>query len=180
MASIDGGWVRLLEQKTWVFLSLAAASGTVWYLIYLGFLGKSFPYSWIPDAALVACVLFLFLGVGSLLAKIFVGTNSWWRSKKARKAAVDRLNSLSAIEHNILSYLVQSDQRSFNARLDNGDVVLLLQKGLVQRFGGQQSVMEIAHFVPDHIWSALQARRHDFNSADLAGDPPWHRNWMSY
>lgn len=77
MATIDGEWVKLLEQKTWVFLSLAATSGTVWYLIQIGILGKSFPYAWIPDAALVACVLFIFLGVGSLLAKGFAGTSSW-------------------------------------------------------------------------------------------------------
>jgi len=174
------GWIKLLEQKAWVFCSLAIFAGTLRYLLGRGLLPFLAKFTWLADTVLLAAAFFGTLTLGSIVHQ----GGSWaveeMRNRKVRQAVLARLGSLSEIEHRILSYLVQANNQSFNYRIDDGDVQLLVQKGLLRMAGGHQNVFAVPFCIPDFVWSELRRRSDEFSSAAPPEEEPWVKNWMAY
>jgi hypothetical protein len=93
--------------------------------------------------------------------------------RKKHKEVLGFLDSLSDKEHVVLSYLVQNNQRSFDAVMTANVVATLRQKGLVTMGGGTVSVLDTPFTVPTLVWDELLIRRNEFNSCDVAGPHPW-------
>jgi hypothetical protein len=125
---VDSGWLKLFEQKGWVYFSLAFFFGALRYLLQNEFLPGLAGLRWLSDSSLLGAILFAILAIGAIghriggLAIEYVGG---WR---ARKATLTRLNSLSDVEHRILSYLINANCQSFDYRNDDGDVRNWLRK----------------------------------------------------
>lgn len=180
LPKLDGSWLKILEQKGWVFCAMALFFGVFRYLLAAGMLPGLSKYTWLPDAVLLAAILFAILAVGSIahwLTESVPGATRGWR---ARRKILARLDSLSEIEHRILSYLVQDNSQSFNYRIDDGDVQLLVQKGLLLMAGGHQNVFAVPFLIPDFVWRELRKRSDEFSSAAPPQDPPWVKSWMAY
>jgi hypothetical protein len=92
--------------------------------------------------------------------------------KTKRKEVLGFLDSLSVKEHEV-SYLMQNNQRSFNAVMTANVVATLRQKGLVTMGGGTVTVLDTPFTVPTLVWDELLIRRNEFNSCDVAGPHPW-------
>ena len=180
MIKFEIGWIKLLEQKTWVFFSLAIFAAALRYLLDRSLLPFLSRFTWLPEAALLAAALFGILAVGSLLQQ----GNTWAReqrsNRKNRKVILTRLNSLSGVEHRILSYLVQANNQSFNYRADDGDVQGLVGKGLLFTPPGQYNFHMVPFIVPDFVWRELKKRSAEFTSAAPPEDKPWVKDWMAY
>ena len=180
MVKFDVGWVKLFEQKTWVFCALAVFSGLLYHLIGLGELPSLRRFDWLADTAFLATLFFSLLAIGSLVHLAANWTANFKRAHGARKAILGRLNSLSENEHRILSYLVQANNQSFNYRADDWDVQGLVGKGLLRIAAGQHSFFAVPFIVPDFVWSNLRKRRHEFSAAAPPQEPPWVKDWMAY
>lgn len=177
---LDSGWLKLFEQKGWVYFSLALFCAALRYLLASGFLPSLAGFDWLPDASLLGAVLFGILTIGSMGYRIASWLTDFGRTRGARRTILSRLNSLSDVEHRILSYLVQANNQSFNYRIDDGDVQGLVHKGLLRMAGGHQNIMAIPYSVPDFVWRELKKRPNEFNSAAPPQDPPWVKHWMAY
>jgi hypothetical protein len=177
---VDSGWLKLFEQKGWVYFSLAFFFGALRYLLQNEFLPGLAGLRWLSDSSLLGAILFAILAIGAIghriggLAIEYVGG---WR---ARKATLTRLNSLSDVEHRILSYLINANCQSFDYRNDDGDVQQLVAKGLLFTPPGQYNFHMVPFIVPDFVWRELRRRREDFSSAAPPDEPPWVKDWMAY
>lgn len=180
MFKFDGSWLKILEQSTWVLGAICIFSLISYVLLVRGIFQSLLGYPWLPDASLIVFVFFACLSISSIMKEISNKISQYFKKRKIHSHQISRLDSLSPIEHRILSYAIQTGRQSFKTRLDNGDVSLLVQKGLLIRGGGTQNILEMPHFIPDHVWNELQMRISDFDSADLTDNPPWQRHWMSY
>lgn len=180
MIKFEVGWIKLLEQRTWVFFSLAIFSGSLRILIGRGELPFLAQFVWLKDGATVATLLFALLTVGSIVHLLLGWLKEQWNIRSYRKAVLARLNSLNDVEHRILSYLVHSNCQSFDYRNDDGDVQQLVGKGLLFTPPGQYNFHMVPFIVPDFVWRELGRRRKDFSSSAPPEDPPWVKNWMAY
>lgn len=177
---MDGGWVKILEQKTWVFFALGLFFGGGWLFLDRGLLPDlKIAYPWSKDAALAGALLFVCLATISSIRAIASWVSGFFEERASAKLVLSRLDHLSQIEHTILSYLTQSEQQSFKCRIDNGDVSLLIQKNLVFRASGQHNILEWPHYIPDRVWLHLQKNKEQFASADPHDPEPWARHWMA-
>ena len=128
----------------------------------------------------VAALLGVFVGILLLMQ---IGT--WGRrqyriqkGKKARRKQIEAyLNSLSPLETEILSYLVQYNQRSFTTEITNDRVATLVHKKLLVRANGTHNVLAWPHIVPDDVWIELLMRSQQFNLTTNTEHEPWVDQW---
>ena len=120
----------------------------------------------LPDwADTLLFVLFVY-GAVVIVMKVL----GWFaHANKQRLATLKRfrginaaLDSLNAEEREVLSCLVENNQRSFTTNLADSHVATLLQKGLLVRGEGSHSILDWPHTVPDEVWMHLVIRRHEF------------------
>lgn len=180
LPKMDSGWLKIFEQKGWVYFALFLFFAALRYLLENALLPSLASFTWLSDVSLLGAVLFAILTIGSVGYSIATWLREFARSRRYRNTVLRRLDSLSDIEHRILSYLVQSNSQSFNYRIDDGDVQQLVQKGLLEMAGGHQNIMAIPFCVPDFVWAQLKKRSHEFSSAAPPEDEPWVKNWMAY
>jgi hypothetical protein len=89
------------------------------------------------------------------------------------------LDTLSEDERQVLSYLVQKNQQSFNGEMTARNIVTLRQKNLIAMGTGVMVQDDAPFIIPPFVWSELQARKVEFNTADLEGPHPWRDHWMT-
>jgi len=158
--------IDLLKASGWQAAMIAAACGVLLYLSAAGIIPGMDP-GWI---LLVWAVMLTASGlaVAALLAWLQrVSRSSWerwqhYRAKKQRDWINQNLDTLGAGEREVLSYMVERNQRSLAGRLAYGGFGTLVQKGLLIRGAGQFNIMEWPHTVPEDVWDELVRRRDEF------------------
>lgn len=94
-----------------------------------------------------------------------------------RQQVLGYLDTLSEVEREILSFLVQKNQQSFTADMAGKLIATLKQKGLVEMGPGVHTQLDWPFTVPNFVWEELMRRKEDFNIADLEGRVPWREQW---
>jgi hypothetical protein len=178
--SIESGWLKIFEQKSWIFFVLFLFSIGSFFAYQGGFLIYLSKIVWSFDVIILSCILFFLLFIGSILVKFYDFIKSFQKNRRRKNIIISNLNSLSDIEKDILVYLASNNQKSFNCRIDNGDVSLLIQKGIIIRAGGYQNMLEVAHVVSEDAWHFITKPKNNFTFESNAEHPPWVRDWMSY
>ncbi|MCZ8135132.1 MAG: super-infection exclusion protein B [Porphyrobacter sp.] len=180
LSGVDSGWLKIFEQRVWVFWALAVFCGILLYLVSLGALPTLAGLVWLSDTLTILTLLFAVLAVFSSISHIWTWASSEIHAAKAKKATIARLDSLTPIEARILGALAHTNRRSFNTRLDNGDVHTLVQKRLLVQGGGHINILEVPYTVPDAIWPELLRRKNELPPPVPGENDPWVRHWMTY
>ena len=179
-------WLKILELRLHVLAAICAFCVLVILLndgafryahdVSPGVLGLMF-----LGAVLTFCLIVA--QVGKLLFD-FVMT---WRKSRIQHIKAQEfqtgvfkfLDTLSAQEREVLSYLVLKNQQSFNADMMAKVVVTLQQKNLIAIGAGMMSQRDAPYIVPPFVWDELQRRKTDFSKADLSGIHTWREHWMT-
>lgn len=180
LTGVDSGWLKLFEQRVWVFWALAVFLSLLLYLTRSGTLPLLSQVGWVPETLTVGALLFVVLAVFSSINSVWNWASTRAKSKQFKRSIIAHLDSLAHKEAQILGALVHTNRRSFNTRLDNGDVHTLVQKRLLVQGSGTINVLEVPYMVPDLIWSELLNRKSEFPMPAPGKPAPWHGDWMTY
>ena len=123
----------------------------------------------LPDWLLtLAFLLAVFSGAVCCAAALreFISTGTWLvagrAAKKDRLQRLIRLNDLPAHEHQIMAFLCMTNTQVFPAQYADARLVGLIEKGLINRQGGQHSILDWPHAVPNFIWDEMRRNPEKF------------------
>jgi|GEM_PF-5507314 len=192
----DSNWLKVLDIKGTIAAAVTAACVVIlllaeYDLLYLGGL---------PIGVRAFFVIFGIIAFFILLGRLWEAFSASQKESKAKKAeerslqrqreedeadveeqritTLSFLDTLSEVETEILSYLVQKNQQSFQGEASGGHAAPLKQKGLIKIGSGIQRQNDCSFTIPPYVWEELQNRKDEFNTADLTGPHPWRVHWM--
>lgn len=183
---LGSAWLKILELKMHLLVGTCAFCV---FVLVLNDRGFSYAHNLSPDVLglmLLGAILTFCLIVTQVGKQIF----DLILAQRKRRADISNalefqkgvykfLDTLSAQEREVLSYLVIKNQQSFNADMMAKVVVTLQQKNLIAIGGGVMSQTDAPFIVPPFVWEELQRRKADFSKADLSGIHPWREHWMT-
>lgn len=176
----DSSWLKIFELKVNITAAICIASTLILYLaahdmLYLGDLPKYIPaiLALVAIFSGVITASHFIEGAISLVKKYILQRKLHIDLKKKHKEVLGFLDNLSDKKHEVLSYLVQNNQRSFNAVMTGKVVATLRQNGLVTMASGTVSVLDTPFTVPTLVWDELLIRKNELNSCDVVGPHPW-------
>ncbi len=188
MSGPDPRWLELLKANGWQTTALAAACGTVLFLVKKGYVQTDGSPYWVLGAV-IGAVVFGCLSLAAIGRAVVQATDvggvarRWWLRRLQRKAARDYIPFMTAKERSIVAYLLHHNQRVFQTTQDGGYAAPLIAQGVVWPAvapGQVVSAYGVPFEIPEHIWSTLKKHRDAF-PYDPGGDggPPWNIHWMA-
>jgi len=180
----DSNWLKALDVKGSVAGAIAVACLAVLFISDLNWFYLGALSNWVKAVFAIVAVLALSL-LGGNLAQWGIDEykRARQRRQKERLRAEHRqqvlryLDTLSNIEREILSYLVQTNRQSFTTDMAGDLIGTLKQKGLIEMGSGVHSALNWPFIVPNFVWEELKRRQDEFNTADLEGPVPWRERW---
>ncbi|MGB8313658.1 MAG: super-infection exclusion protein B [Aestuariivirga sp.] len=186
MGWLESVWLKILELRGEILAGIFAAC-----IFILLFANGDYQYARdLSKEALVwiflLAVLTFFLILARMGKAIFDLVGAWRKKRIEHSKAIEfqigvlkYLDTLSQGERAVLSYLVQKNQQSFNGDMTARNVVTLQQKNLIAIGSGMMVQDDAPYIIPPFVWNELQARKAEFNTADLEGMHPWRDHWMT-
>lgn len=175
--------VQTLKLQASIWFALTIACGTIVFGPSVGLTFLNDTHEAVVGGSKLGLVLFGSLSLVSLLSAIWRAVlwcwgrvRRYWKRKDRRKAAINSLNDLSAVETEILSYLVTNGERHFNADIDGGRAASLVGRGLVVasvKRGQMVDMLSTPFSVDEDVWEALKARKEDFHHPNPKGRAPY-------
>lgn len=149
------------------------AMGVAWPIALTAFLGsaavvyghhEAFPYlvdlpRWSIASFAIVAIFSAAICVTRIVTKAIEIALSWKRSRLigvARLKQVEMLYDLPENEHEIMSYFFSMNMRAFPALYGHSSLVGLRQKGLILTQNGSHPAINFPHYIPDHIWEAME------------------------
>lgn len=192
----DSNWLKALEIRGSTAAAVAAASILVFVMAEAGWFHLDTLPAWLKAIIAAVAVLALAL-VGGNVAQWFIDESSKKKERRReeeehraeqhkkeeaqaqyRRQALGYLDTLSGLEREIFSYLVQKTQQSFTTDMSGTRIGTLLQKGLVEMGSGVHGALDWPFTIPNFVWEELQRRKDEFNTANLNDPHPWRdRLW---
>lgn len=86
---------------------------------------------------------------------------SWWRSRRGYRRVIERLNSLTEDEKQILRFYVAQQTKTNTLRVDDGVVQGLVASGIIFRAAAVGNILEgFSHNISDFAWNYLNVYPH--------------------
>jgi Super-infection exclusion protein B len=186
----DPRWLEILKASGWQTTALAAAFG----LFLFGWHEKYIPLQeeWILSFVTLGFLICSCLAIASVLSSIVKSfpfqrwLKQWWMCHRQRRALEKYIPFMTPIERRILAYLIDKQQKSFDAEADGGHARTLLSRGIVvimARHGQSLDMEHVPMVIPDHLWAVLIKNKQAFPYERPKGkntlEPhPWRVDWM--
>jgi hypothetical protein len=176
----------ILKASATQALALAVACAAILYLSKIGLLPAL-------EAWMVLAAAFVGIFAGALWAALVVRETvklidirtrwgRWQRKKGRRKAVADYIPHMNVHEREIIGYLLERNEKSFDCAADGGYAATLLGRGMLVRTLQPGQVFDMEHVpmtVPDDVWDVLSEHRDQF-PANYEGEAhPWRVPWMA-
>lgn len=157
-----------------------AASG--WTLYYIHTRHIMLLPSTVVVSALVVAVLCSFHALTSLVVRLWLIAQGLWQYHRERKRITGELDYLTGKEREILSYLLEKKQKTFEVLPDGEEAKTLIAKGLVVLTARRPPAIhrDITVEVPTHVWKLLLSRHEMFPYTPPKTEKvPWRTPWMA-
>ena len=166
--------------------ALAVACGGFLYLSKSGFVPPLEPWvlPLVAFAGIFAGALWGALALRSLWNLVDLGSH-WKRrrlSRARRKAVENYIPHMSEQERQIIGYLLERNQKSFDCDVDGGNAAPLIARGIIVcalRRGQMFDMDRMPMTVPDDVWDVLSKHRHVFPERYEGSIHPWRIHWMA-
>ncbi|MBV7409959.1 superinfection exclusion B family protein [Maritimibacter sp. DP1N21-5] len=185
---MDSGWLTILKATWGQLLGLSVALGIFWLLLIFEVL-PPIDSPWVVYGLPLACLVCGGLGLAPLFHHLADWTKNGFDNRlnkrkrvkavaKKQEDFVDYIQYMNPRERAIFGYLLEHNQKSFEAEMDCGPGSSLLKRGFIQMdaiSGLSYGLSEFPFSVPDHIWDMLLEHRSAFPENHKGPALPWFR-----
>jgi hypothetical protein len=187
----DPRWLEILKASGWQTLAIAAAFAALLALDRWKVIPPLPPWAvQISIFGFLLCTALTVVAVISWSLQLFAVRNRfvrWRRHAADRRVVRNYIPHMTSVEKEIISYLLEHNQKAFTGDSDGGYATTLISRGVIVSALRPNQVILESQFpfeILDHVWGVLVEHKAEFpykpsTKPRDASPHPWRVHWMA-